>query len=100
GYEGVEPETVKILLQSALDAGLNVIDTAECYPNSEEMIGAAVSERRGDFYLFSKCGHPEGMASEDWRPESLLRSLQRSLQRLKTDHLDLIQLHSCSEAEL
>src|SRR5438270_12459501 len=100
GFEGAAPETVKTLLISALDAGLNVVDTAECYPNSEEMIGAAVSERRKDFYLFTKCGHPEGMQADDWRPESLLSSIQRSLKRLKTDHLDLIQLHSCSEAEL
>jgi aryl-alcohol dehydrogenase-like predicted oxidoreductase len=100
GYEGVAPATVKTLLTSALDAGLNVVDTAECYPNSEEMIGAAVAERRKEFYLFTKCGHPDGMASEDWRPESLLRSIQRSLKRLRTDHLDLIQLHSCSLAEL
>jgi aryl-alcohol dehydrogenase-like predicted oxidoreductase len=100
GYEGVAPATVKALLTSALDAGLNVVDTAECYPNSEEMIGAAVADRRKEFYLFTKCGHPDGMASEDWRPESLLKSIQRSLKRLRTDRLDLIQLHSCSLAEL
>ncbi len=69
----------------ALDAGLNVIDTAECYLNSEELIGQAVARRRNDFYLFTKCGHPEGMGQEDWRPESLLQSIERSLQRLKTD---------------
>ena len=100
GYEEASAATVKKLLESALDAGLNVIDTAECYPNSEEMIGAAVSGRRKDFYLFTKCGHPEGMATEDWRPEALLASIERSLKRLQTDHLDLIQLHSCSEADL
>jgi len=100
GYEGAAPETVKALLTSALDAGLNMVDTAECYPNSEEMIGAAVADRRKEFYLFTKCGHPEGMANEDWRPESLLRSIQRSLKRLRTERLDLIQLHSCSLAEL
>ena len=100
GYEDTSPATVKKLLESALDAGLNVIDTAECYPNSEEMIGAAVSRRRKDFYLFTKCGHPEGMATEDWRPEALLASIERSLKRLQTDHLDLVQLHSCSEADL
>lgn len=100
GYEGVPPETVERLLNSALDAGLNVIDTAECYMNSEEMIGRAVSRRRNDYYLFTKCGHPEGPAKEDWRPESLLQSIERSLRRLQTDRVDLVQLHSCSEAEL
>jgi aryl-alcohol dehydrogenase-like predicted oxidoreductase len=100
GFEGVAADTVARLLQGALDAGLNVIDTAECYPGSEELIGQAVAGRRKEFYLFTKCGHPEGMQSEDWRPESLLRSIERSLKRLRTDRLDLIQLHSCSLKEL
>jgi aryl-alcohol dehydrogenase-like predicted oxidoreductase len=100
GFEQAAAATVRRLLDSALDAGLNVIDTAECYLQSEELIGQAVAGRRKDFYLFTKCGHPEGMASEDWRPESLLQSIERSLRRLRTDRLDLIQLHSCSEAEL
>jgi aryl-alcohol dehydrogenase-like predicted oxidoreductase len=100
GFEGASPETVTRLLDEALDAGLNVIDTAECYLGSEELIGQAVSRRRKDYFLFSKCGHPEDMRQEDWRPESLLASIERSLRRLRTDHLDLIQLHSCTEAEL
>jgi aryl-alcohol dehydrogenase-like predicted oxidoreductase len=100
GFQGVTADTVGRLLNSALDAGLNVIDTAECYVNSEEMIGQAVASRRKEFYLFTKCGHPEGMQSEDWRPESLLRSIERSLRRLRTDRLDLVQLHSCSLEEL
>lgn len=100
GYEDATPATVKKLLNSALDAGLNVIDTAECYPNSEEMIGKAVAKRRNDYYLFTKCGHAERWGREDWRPAALLESIERSLRRLKTDLLDLIQLHSCSEAEL
>ena len=45
GFERAEPDTVAQLLNSALDAGLNVIDTAECYVDSEEMIGRAVSHR-------------------------------------------------------
>jgi aryl-alcohol dehydrogenase-like predicted oxidoreductase len=92
---------VERLLHSALDAGLDVIDTAECYPGSEELIGQAVAARRREFYLFTKCGHPNGFtAGEDWRPESLLQSIERSLKRLRTSRLDLIQLHSCSETEL
>src|SRR3989337_1509991 len=100
GYERASSSTVKKLLNRALDAGLNVIDTAECYVTSEELIGAAVGARRGDYYLFTKCGHERGWSYPDWRPESLLRSVERSLKRLKTDYVDLVQLHSCSEAEL
>lgn len=100
GYEGASFSTVNKLLNEALDAGLNVIDTAECYVASEELIGKAIGKRRDEYYLFTKVGHERGWSYPDWRPESLLRSLERSLKRLKTDYVDLIQLHSCSEAEL
>jgi aryl-alcohol dehydrogenase-like predicted oxidoreductase len=100
GYEGASRSTVKKLLNAALDAGLNVIDTAECYVSSEELIGAAVGQRRSDYYLFTKCGHERGWGYPDWRPESLQKTIERSLKRLKTDCVDLVQLHSCSEAEL
>jgi aryl-alcohol dehydrogenase-like predicted oxidoreductase len=100
GYEGASLSTVSKLLNEALDAGLNVIDTAECYVASEELIGKAIGKRRAEYYLFTKVGHERGWSYPDWRPESLLRSLERSLKRLKTEYVDLIQLHSCSEAEL
>ncbi|MFD1673766.1 aldo/keto reductase [Alicyclobacillus fodiniaquatilis] len=87
---------VEQLLGSALDAGLNLIDTAACYGNSEELIGQAVAHRRKDYYLFSKCGHASGLATQDWDPKTLVDSIDRSLKRLRTDYLDLIQLHSCS----
>ena len=100
GYESVNQSTVTRLLNAAVDAGLNVIDTAECYVDSEVLIGAAVSDRRRELFLFTKCGHPRGFGAGDWRPASLLRSIERSLQRLRTEVIDLVQLHSCSEAEL
>ena len=101
GFESASPEAVEKLLKSALDAGLNVVDTGECYRGSEELIGQAVSDRREDFYLFTKCGHPHGMeSSANWSQASLLQSIERSLGRLKTDRLDIVHLHSCSESEL
>jgi aryl-alcohol dehydrogenase-like predicted oxidoreductase len=100
GYEDIAEVTVAELLNTALDGGLNVIDTAECYQGSEELIGKTVGSRRKDFYLFTKCGHPRGIGSEDWSTPSLLESIERSLRRLKTDCLDLIQLHSCSDSVL
>jgi aryl-alcohol dehydrogenase-like predicted oxidoreductase len=100
GYERIGARTVERLLGGALDAGLNVIDTAECYENSETLIGKALGARRAQVHLFTKCGHAGGWSRADWRPSSLLSSIERSLKRLATDRLDLIQLHSCSFAQL
>jgi aryl-alcohol dehydrogenase-like predicted oxidoreductase len=100
GFERVEAATVQRLLLDGLDAGLNIVDTAECYGESEAVIGAALVGRRRDVHLFTKCGHFEGTGLDDWRPESLERSIARSLQRLRTDHVDLLQLHTCSEDDL
>ena len=100
GFEGAAAETVAVLLNSALDAGLNVVDTAECYGNgvvsSEELIGNAVAHRRDEYYLFTKCGHASGFDLPDWDLKMLELTIDRSLRRLKTDHLDLIQFHGCS----
>lgn len=100
GYEDTSAATVERLLNSALDAGLNVIDTAECYHSSEERIGQAVRGRRDEVYLFTKAGHPRGTGSEDWSASSILESIALSLRRLQTDRLDLVQLHNCSESVL
>lgn len=101
GYENVSADTVGKILNHALDIGINVIDTAECYRGSEEMIGASVADRRDQFFLFTKCGHPHGAESgANWSEQSILQSIQRSLERLRTDYVDLVQLHSCSESEL
>ena len=100
GYEGASAATVTRLLGQALDAGLTVVDTAECYERSEELIGAALGVRRRECFIFTKCGHAGGWARPDWRSPGLLASIERSLERLRTDHVDLIQLHSCSEGVL
>ncbi|BFH62243.1 aldo/keto reductase [Paenibacillus azoreducens] len=96
---GQEQELSKVekLLNHALDEGLNVIDTAECYSDSEELIGKILSHRRDDYYLFTKCGHAAGFDGEDWNPAMLEKSIDRSLKRLQTDYVDVIHLHSCSE---
>ena len=100
GYQRVSERTVGRLLGGALDAGLNVVDTAECYEDSEILIGRAIGSRRREYHLFTKCGHARGWGRADWRPAALLSSIERSLKRLATDHVDLVQLHSCSLAEL
>ena len=97
GFQNASVADVDRLLGSALDAGLNLIDTAECYADSEELIGKTVAHRRGDYYLFTKCGHASGLDFESWDPKLLQLSIDRSLQRLQTDYVDVIHLHSCSE---
>lgn len=97
GYQGATEETAGKVLNEALDAGLDVIDTAECYMESEELIGRTVAKRRGEYYLFTKSGHPDGTFDDrGWSKSSILATLDRSLKRLRTDRVDLLQLHSCS----
>ncbi len=92
----VKQSDVDILLNSALDSGLNLIDTAAGYLSSEKMIGEAVSHRRKSFYLISKCGALDGFTREDWSKKGILETIEQSLRDLKTDYLDIAQLHSCS----
>ena len=84
------------VLNTALDEGINFLDTAACYDISEELVGRTVAHRRNEYILATKCGHVTGGASgEAWSSQTIEDSINRSLQRLKTDHLDLVQLHSC-----
>ncbi len=100
GFRGVATETVTRILGAALEAGINVIDTAECYGESEELIGRTVSHRRKDFYLFTKAGHVDTYYTEDWSQKGVTERLDRSLKRLRTDYVDLLQLHSCDQSVL
>ncbi|MDZ4838100.1 MAG: aldo/keto reductase [Candidatus Melainabacteria bacterium] len=100
GFEGVALEDVERMLSAALDQGLNVIDTAECYMNSEELIGKTVSHRRNDFFLFTKCGHGADYTKGEWSYDEVTASINRSLKRLRVECVDLVQLHSCDEATL
>ena len=92
-------QDVDFLLNSALDAGLNFVDTAAGYLKSEQMIGEAISKRRKEFYLATKCGAIEGFTRSDWSKKGILETIEQSLRALKTDYLDIAQLHSC-DAEI
>ncbi len=84
------------VLNSALDAGINFLDTSACYDVSEELIGRTVSSRRDEYVLATKAGHiTGGYQGEAWSYQTVADSVDRSLKRLKTDHLDIVQLHSC-----
>jgi hypothetical protein len=102
GFEKTDQATVGKLLNAALDAGLNVVDTAECYGDSEVQIGEAIGKRRKEYFLFTKCGHilADGKGGDGWTKAAVTASIERSLQRLKTEVIDLVQLHSCSLDEL
>jgi len=89
------------LLNAVLDGGINYIDTSPDYGYSEELIGQHISHRRGEFYLASKCGCPvEGpdVPYGSRKPHSFTRQniragVEQSLERMKTDHLDVVQFH-------
>ncbi len=91
GYAPITPDELDRLLGNARDVGINVIDTAECYADSEEAIGQALSRSssRDHFHLITKCGHSRGFDLPDWTPQLLEQSIDRSLQRLRTDHIDV-----------
>lgn len=98
--QDVTQESVTTLLNAALDAGLNVIDTAAAYNASEKLIGEAVGKRRKEFYLLTKCGALDGFTRYDWSKKGVVETIETSLRNLKTDYLDIVQLHSCSSEEL
>ncbi|GAA4915717.1 aryl-alcohol dehydrogenase-like predicted oxidoreductase [Nonomuraea thailandensis] len=85
------------IVDAALEAGINLIDTADMYGagESEEMVGKAIAGRRDDVVLATKAGLPMGQdrnhqgGSRRW----LLTELDNSLRRLGVDHVDLYQLH-------
>lgn len=86
------------LLNKALDCGYTFLDTAAMYGmgHSEEQIGKAVSSRRDEFTLASKCGiykNAEGQTETNGRPEVLYKTCEDSLSRLNTDVIDLYYLH-------
>ena len=84
------------VLNAALDGGINFLDTAACYGHSEEWVGRTISHRRHEYVLATKAGHVvEGYEGEEWTARTITDSIERSLKRMRTDHLDLVQLHSC-----
>lgn len=91
-----EVEKAGKVLNTALDNGITFLDTAACYDISEELIGRTVANRRTDFVLASKCGHVTGgYEGVEWTAQTVRDSIDRSLVRLKTDVIDIMQLHSC-----
>ncbi len=97
------------LLNEVLDAGINLIDTSPDYGRSEALIGRYLGHRRGEYFLASKCGcllgpPPPGASPpfpHDWSAANVRAGVEQSLRRLRTDRLDLVQVHmSPSQAQL
>ena len=83
------------LLNLVLDSGINFIDTSIDYGDSEKLIGKFISHRRSEFFLASKCGCPIGAGGDHiFTKENITNGINQSLKLLKTDYLDLVQLHN------
>ena len=80
------------ILERAIDHGVNYVDTAPVYSGSEAVFGEVMSRRRKDVFLATKW-----YVSTDWTVDRCLTALDRSLKRLQTDHVDLLQLHSVDD---
>ena len=88
-----EREAERLLL-GALDAGVNLLDTAPSYGTSEERIGRILGPRRKDIVLSTKGGYGvPGVA--DWTAEVIPAGIEQALRRLRTDRIDVFHLHSC-----
>ncbi len=89
-------EQTRAMLQHALALGINYIDTAPLYGQSEELLGAALVGEKRPFHLATKVGFDP--RDFDYRRDSVLRSLERSLRRLGLDQLGVAQIHEVNLA--
>lgn len=101
-----EVEDKQGLLRTALDAGINFIDTAPVYGTDgigETMLADLLRADRDDIVLTTKCGYDidaprrfpgQSERPHDWRPEAVRKQLEDSLSRLQTDRIELYQLHN------
>ncbi len=90
-----DDSTVRNLLALAKDLGINTLDTAPAYGNSEARLGQLLSQRQ-DWVIVDKAGETfsEGASCFDFSPAGLRFSLENSLRRLRTDYIDVLLLHS------
>ena len=88
----IDPEGTRQLMLRLRDAGVNYIDTARAYTVSESFLGQALEGIRDDFILATK-----SMARDR---DTMARDIATSLENLRTDHIDLYQVHNPSAADL
>jgi aryl-alcohol dehydrogenase-like predicted oxidoreductase len=88
------------IIHKALDSGINFLDTADAYGDSEEIVGKALKGRRENVVLATKVSRPMGQdpnqqgASRRW----IMTAVENSLRRLQTDYIDLYQIHRVDPA--
>jgi aryl-alcohol dehydrogenase-like predicted oxidoreductase len=84
------------LIDLAKELGINLIDTAPAYGNSEERLGHLLKGQRQDWVICSKVGeeYEHGQSSFDFSAAHIQKSIERSLARLKTDYIDIVLVHS------
>nr|ART36800.1 D441 [uncultured bacterium] len=91
------------VLNAVLDSGINFIDTSVCYGISETRIGRAISHRRNEFYIATKCGCVPGAGlggAHVHTAANIRAGVEHSLRAMRTDYLDIVQIHrSITRAE-
>jgi aryl-alcohol dehydrogenase-like predicted oxidoreductase len=102
----IDDDTAGRLLNAVLDGGINLIDTSPDYGRSEELIGKHLGHRRDEFFLASKCGCLMEIPADaqppyphDYSPANVRADVEQSLRRLRTDRLDLVQVHMSPSVE-
>jgi aryl-alcohol dehydrogenase-like predicted oxidoreductase len=94
GDLSLDDNYIDMLLNSALDLGINLIDTARGYFASEDRIGRFIAHRRQDFVLSTKVGYSIP-GYNDWTYDIIIAGVDAALQKLRTEYIDIVHLHSC-----
>jgi aryl-alcohol dehydrogenase-like predicted oxidoreductase len=118
GFSSTDTSVVSSILDAASEAGINVLDSAAMYGDAEKVLGQLLVGRRDDFLIVTKCGRhlPRltgfsrllrrarrdvgaalHMPPLEWQSDTLRQNIEDSLRRLRTDLIDVVLLHSCSE---
>lgn len=89
-------ERVRELLESSLDTGVNLIDTAPAYGDSERRLAPFIETHRERLVVCTKAGeqYADGRSTHDFSAAAIIASVEESLRRLRTDHVEILLLHS------
>lgn len=101
-YGDTDDSESKLALRTAFDLGVNLFDTSDLYGygHSEKLIGEVFQNVRDQVVITTKVGFLHGSSQQNFSSGHIRTSLEASLQRLKTDYVDLYQLHSPSIEDL